>query len=86
MSSISIEELKKKLSVILKQATQGEVFHITKHNRPVALLLGEGRIHLHRGVRCSGAKLTPLLHRATQGVYLEVLEQDRTESPLGPGS
>ena len=85
MISVSIEGLKKNLAAVLKRAVRGEVIQITRHNRPVALLVGEDRVNVHYGARSASATLTPLLHRASAGRYLEVLDQDRDESRESTG-
>jgi prevent-host-death family protein len=77
MKTVSIEELKRRLSSSIARAAAGERLVITKHGRPVAALGPVGLEHVHVGDRVGRAHLTPLFRAATHGEYLTVLLEDR---------
>ena len=77
MKTVSIDELKRNLSSFVDQAAAGARILITKHRRPVASLSGADMEHVHIGARFGRGALKPLLRAPTQGMYLEVLENDR---------
>ena len=78
MKMVSIQDLKRHLSSLVAEASAGEVVVITRHSRAVATLSSFDSGHLHVGRRArAGALLKPLLHRATKGRYLAVLDDDR---------
>jgi prevent-host-death family protein len=77
MKTVSIGQLKRQLSSLIDQAAAGARIVITKHHRPVASLSPADVEHLHVGSRFGRGTLKPLLRTATQGKYLEALEDDR---------
>lgn len=77
MISVSIQELKQRLSELIRKAANGERVLITRHNKPVAYLSSSQLRHLHVGRGIGNAKLRPLLQNATRGAYLRVLQEDR---------
>lgn len=79
MKTASIQDLKSRLSALLSQVASGARILITKHRRPVAMLTPPESDHLHVGSRCGRGRLEPLLDRATQGRYLQILDEDRAE-------
>jgi prevent-host-death family protein len=81
MKTVSMDELKKRLSELVLEAGGGKEILITRHHRPVARLAPAGTEHLHRGRRFGKARLRSLFRGKTRGKYLEVLAEDRR----GPG-
>ena len=79
MKTVSIQELKARISALLAEAAAGTRVLITKHRRPVAMLAPPENEPLHVGKRFGRARLEPLLHEATAGRYLEVLGEDRRD-------
>jgi prevent-host-death family protein len=77
MKTVSLDELKRRLSAFVEQAAAGERILITKHRRPVASLSGADAEHLHIGARFGRASLKPLFRGPTGGEYLRVLDDDR---------
>ena len=77
MKKVSLYELKRDLSGLVREAAEGEPILITRHERPVATLSSAALEHVHVGSRFGKGKLTPLLRRATRGKYLEALAEDR---------
>lgn len=79
MKTVSIQDLKQRLSALIDEAAAGETFLITKHKQPVATL-GSAALHqVATGKYFGKRKLTCLLRNATKGRYLEVLAEDRRE-------
>ena len=79
MQTVSIQDLKQRLSALVDQASAGETFLITKHQQPVATL---GSAALHQvavGKHFGKRSLSRLLRSATKGRYLAVLAEDRRE-------
>ncbi len=83
MKEVSIQELKRRLSEIVSEATEGTEFTVTRHKRPVARISPAGRKHLHQGSRFGRGSLKPLLSARTKGQYLRVLIEDRNEARSG---
>jgi prevent-host-death family protein len=79
MKTVSIQELKAKISALLAEAAAGTRVLITKHRRPVAMLSPPEHEAVHLGQRFGRGKLESLLHEATAGRYLEVLAEDRRD-------
>ena len=77
MKTVSIYELKRDLSGLVREAAAGEAILITRHERAVATLSSAGLEHVHQGARFGKGELKPLLRAATGGHYLEVLADDR---------
>ena len=77
MKTVSIYELKRDLSGLVREAAAGEPILITRHQRAVAALTSATMEHVHVGSRFGKGSLRPLLRRATRGKYLEVLADDR---------
>jgi prevent-host-death family protein len=74
---VSTHELKRDLASAIAEAEKGGQVLITRHNRPVALLVSARDEHLHRGKDFGNASLQPVLKGRTKGRYLEVLQEDR---------
>lgn len=77
MRTVSIQDLKRHLSAILREAARGKRFLITRHNRPLAQLEPPRSDHVHRGSRFGRGEIRPVLKEATQGRFLEILQDDR---------
>jgi prevent-host-death family protein len=77
MKTVPIDELKRHLASFIDQAAAGTRILITRHRRPVASLAPADLEHVRVGARFGRGMLKPLLRAPTQGLYLEVLEQDR---------
>ena len=74
---MSIQELKSQLSAVVAEAESGGIVEITRHNRPVAVLVAAGSQHVHRGARVGAGRITPALKRGSKGRYLALLQEDR---------
>lgn len=79
MKTVSIQDLKQRLSALIDEAAAGETIVITKHKQPVATLGAAGPNHVHTGKYFGKHSLTRLLRSATKGRYLEVLADDRSD-------
>lgn len=77
MKQVSIQELKRSLSALLREAGAGTSILILRHRRPVAALTPPGIAHTVVGARFGAGALVPLLRRATRGRFLSVLAEDR---------
>jgi prevent-host-death family protein len=77
MKTVSIDELKRRLSSFIDQAARGTRITITKHRRPVASLSPAGAEHLHVGSKFGKGTIKPLMQAPTQGEYLKALDDDR---------
>ena len=74
---MSIQALKSRLSAAVAEAESGGTVEITRHNRPVAVLIRAGSQHVHRGARVGTGRITPALKRGSKGRYLTLLQEDR---------
>ncbi|MDA2929130.1 type II toxin-antitoxin system Phd/YefM family antitoxin [Acidobacteria bacterium AH-259-O06] len=81
MRSVSVDELKRRLSSLLKEAAQNEPILVTRHREPIALLTSADALHLSRGKEYGRGCLEPCLKRGTAGVYLRILAEDRRDEP-----
>jgi antitoxin (DNA-binding transcriptional repressor) of toxin-antitoxin stability system len=80
MKTVSLQELKARLSELVAEAAAGGSIVITKHGRSIAQLGAVSRPHLRVGSRVGkGGGLKPFLKISTKGRYLEVLEEDRKD-------
>lgn len=79
MKTVSIQDLKQRLSALIDEAAAGETIVITKHRQPVATLGAVAPSHVHTGKHFGRRSLTRLLRNATKGHYLQVLGEDRRE-------
>ena len=79
MKRISIQDLKAQLSAAIAEAESGETILITRHNEPVARLAPARLQHLHRGRLFGKARITPAVKKGTNGRYLKVLMEDRSD-------
>ena len=79
MKKVSIQELKRNLSALIREASSGVRILVTRHKEPVAYLDSAELEHLHVGRRYGQGRLVPLLRSGTRGRYLEVLKDDRRE-------
>lgn len=77
MRKVSLYELKRDLSGLIREAEAGETIVITRHDHPVATLGSAELEHVRIGSRFGKGTLKPLLHAATAGRYLETLNEDR---------
>ena len=77
MKSVSIQDLKAKLSTMVAAAESGDTILITRHNAPVAQLSPARTEPVHRGKNVGGGRLEAALKRSTDGRYLKVLLEDR---------
>jgi antitoxin (DNA-binding transcriptional repressor) of toxin-antitoxin stability system len=83
MKQVSIQELKRSLSALIREASMGERILVMRHRRPVATITDPGIEHMTIGARFGAGALRPLLRRATRGRFLAVLEADRRGDPGG---
>lgn len=77
MKQVSIQELKRSLSALLREAAAGTRIVVLRHRRPLASLVAADLGHTTVGPRFGQGSLRPLLRRATRGRYLAVLAEDR---------
>jgi prevent-host-death family protein len=77
VESVPIGDLKQALSSYIDDAANGERVVVTRHGRPVALIIGAEHERLTVGAQFGRGSLRPLLSRASKGRYLSVLEDDR---------
>ena len=80
MKTVSIEELKRKLSGLLTQAADGERIVVTRHKRRVATICAVDQEHVRVGSKFGRARLRPALEDGSHGKYLGVLAEDRLGS------
>jgi prevent-host-death family protein len=83
MKQVSIQELKRSLSGLIREANRGQRILVTRHHRPVAAITAPGVEHTTVGALFGTGALRPLLRRATRGRYLAVLAEDRRGDPDG---
>lgn len=50
---------------------------VTRHNRPVAEVIGTGLSGLHRGARFGRGSIERALEKGPGGIYLQILQEDR---------
>lgn len=79
MKSVPIKELKEDLAHWAEEAANGEVLQITKYNRPYVILSPGRAPGLHQGSKAGRESLKSILHEATRGRWLKILEEDRAE-------
>ena len=79
MKKISIQDLKAQLSAAIAEAESGETILITRHNEPVARLVPARLQHLHRGRLFGKARIVPAVKKGTNGRYLKILVEDRSD-------
>lgn len=77
MKTVSMQELKRDLSALVREAERGERILVVRHGKPAAALTAAGSEHTHVGPRFGRGSLRPLLRNATRGRYLAVLLEDR---------
>ena len=77
MKSVSIQDLKRRLSAFILRVQGGESILITRHRKPVARLTSAEHQHLHIGSRHGSGELEPAVRSGTDGRYLEILTDDR---------
>lgn len=77
MSTVGIDELRRRLSELIRQAEGGARVVVTRHNRPVVQLTAADTLRVHQGSRFGTGKLGPAVRKGSQGAYLRVLEEDR---------
>jgi prevent-host-death family protein len=80
MFSISVQELKARLSEMLRRASAGEKVLVTRHGRALAVINAADDRSLHTGSNFGTARLRPAFDRpASRGRYLEELANDRSD-------
>jgi prevent-host-death family protein len=79
MRRISIQDLKAQLSAAIAEAESGKTIVITRHNEPVAELTPAQVRHLHRGRLFGKARIVPAVKKGTNGRYLKILFEDRSD-------
>lgn len=77
MHTVGIDELKRRLSELVRLVERGDEVVVTRHNRPVVQMTQVQTVHLHQGDRFGKAELEPALQKSSQGAYLDVLKEDR---------
>jgi prevent-host-death family protein len=77
MKKVSIYGLKQEMASVIAEVETGAEILITRHNKPVARLIGAGSQHLNRGARFGKANLKPAVRGRTAGRYLQMLVEDR---------
>ncbi|MBI2377799.1 MAG: type II toxin-antitoxin system Phd/YefM family antitoxin [Deltaproteobacteria bacterium] len=83
MKSVPIHDLKRNLAATIELAASGERIVVTRHDKPVAVLISASNERIRVGARFGQARLAPLFKRATKGRYLEVLDDDRRSGEPG---
>ena len=78
MKTVPINDLKRNLSELVDEASRGERILITRHNRPVATLVGAGSTALHTGSRFGAARLQAVVLHSTRSIA-QTLADDRSE-------
>ncbi|MBI4126898.1 MAG: type II toxin-antitoxin system prevent-host-death family antitoxin [Deltaproteobacteria bacterium] len=79
MKTVQLKELKEDLSSLAEEASHGAEIMVTKHQRPYIRLVPGDAPHLYRGRLVGRENLTPAFREATQGRWLDILEEDRSE-------
>lgn len=79
MKTVSLQDLKNRLSSLVAEAASGIRVLITRHRRPIAMLAPPAIPAVRVGSRFGRGQLEPLLDHATHGRYLAVLAEDRRE-------
>ena len=79
MKTVSVDELKRHLSAILKETNKQEPILVTRHNKPIAQLTSTDSMHVHRGRRFGQGRLEALKPgpSSTSRRSLEILQEDR---------
>ena len=80
MATISVQDLKARLSSALADAEAGATLVITRHNEPIARLVPVAAAHSHRGARLGASKLRPAIKgglRGPKGLLRATLVDDR---------
>lgn len=80
MSTISVQDLKARLSSAVAEAEAGATLIITRHNEPVAQLTPVSATHTHRGARVGSSRLRPAIKgglRGPTGLLMTTLLDDR---------
>jgi prevent-host-death family protein len=78
MKRMSIQALKSQLSAAVAEAESGGIVEITRHNRPVAVLVSAESQHVHRGPRVGTGRITSAVKRGSKGRYMTLLHEDRS--------
>jgi prevent-host-death family protein len=80
MKSVPIKDLKQHLAAVINDVESGEYIVVTRHGKPVALLVSSSGQHVTVGIQFGKGQLRPLFTRpATKGRYLTALLADRYE-------
>jgi prevent-host-death family protein len=77
MKSVSIQDLKTRLSGMVAEAEAGETILITRHNTPVAQLSPARMEPVHRGKTVGHGRIKAAMKRGTSGRYLKILLEER---------
>ena len=81
MSTVGIDELRRRLSELIREVEGGATVLVTRHNRPVVQLTAANPLRGHKGSRFGVGQLGPAVEKGSQGAYLRVLEEDRRGAP-----
>lgn len=81
MKEVSIQTLKAHLSAVVAEAEAGETIVVTRHKEPAARLIPPGGppAGTHRGKRVGKGSIRPLFRRASNGQFLKILLEDRSD-------
>lgn len=79
MKSVSIQELKQNLSVLLDEAAAGNPIQVTRHNRPLVILSPARKAGIRVGSRVGESITRGPYKNATNGEYLKILLEDRED-------
>ncbi len=79
MQTVTLKDLKLRLSYILNSTKNGTPFEITKYNKPIAFLVPPQDSRLHFGKMVRKETLKKILKKSTKGVYLKFLIEDRND-------
>ena len=77
MKTVGIDELKRRLSELIRQVESGDTVVVTRHNRAVVRLTAAENLPVHQGRRFGTGRLEPAVKSGSGGAYLKVLEEDR---------
>lgn len=75
-----MQELKKRLSAVLRAAAGGSRVRVTRHKQPLAVIGPVAPEQVHVGKKVGHGKLRPLFSNKTRGQYLQLLADDRRDS------
>ena len=79
MKSVTLKNLKAHLSEYAEEASKGQTIYITKHQKPYILLTGAKTSTFHVGHQVGLRSLKSISKKASMGLYLKLLKEDREE-------